>query len=139
MIEEAPAVLGDVEIGPAISIVVSHGDTHAVAAAGNASGFRHISESSISIVTVKRVTQRRIWFEEIAFATVHQINVHPPVVVVVKKRAAGASSFGQVVVRGTAIFVPPCDAAGGRRDFFKERLQKCSRWTDGRDGDKARP
>src|SRR4029077_2208185 len=85
VVENTAAVLGYVEIGKPIAIVVTDRDSHAVAAAGDASLLCNVGERSVPVVGIQRVAQRRIRFVEVAAAAVDQINIHPAVVVVVDK------------------------------------------------------
>src|SRR5207247_11095365 len=85
VIQNAAAVLRDVEIGPAVIIIVSYGGAHAVTAAGNTRFFRDVGKSAVAIVVVQRVTERRIWIVEITSYSVGQVQVHPDVVVVLDK------------------------------------------------------
>ncbi len=66
VIKNASAILSDVNIRETVAIEVANGHSLAVAAAGDASFFGYIAKSSIAIVLVERVTQRRIRIEEIA-------------------------------------------------------------------------
>src|SRR5207237_5543803 len=65
--------------------------------------------------------------EEIAGAAVDEVNVHPAVIVIIKKRAAGAGGFRQIFFRRAARYVLPVDAALGRRNFGERELglSKC--------------
>ena len=99
MIQNAAAILRDVEIGPAVIIIVSYGGAHAVTAAGNTRFFRDVGKSAVAIVVAQRVTQRRIWSEEITLPAVDQVHVHPAVVVVIEKGATRSCRFGQIVFR----------------------------------------
>src|SRR6202007_3111866 len=96
VIEDAAAVLGDVKIGPAGSIVVADRNAHAVASPDDPCLRGNIGEGAIAIVAIERVAQRGARVEEIAFAAVNQINVHPAVVVVIDKATAGAGRLWEV-------------------------------------------
>ena len=58
VIEDAAAVLRDVEVGEAVAVVVADRDAHAVAAAGDAGLFGHVGECAVAIVAIERVAQR---------------------------------------------------------------------------------
>ena len=123
MVENVVSVLGDVQIGEPISIIVTDGHTLAVCPTSN-SGFRcHIGKSSVAIVTIKRIPQRRIRIEKIAVAAVHEIDVHPAVAIVIQKGTACPGSLRQVVLRRLACDVGPGDAANRGRHFF-ERIER---------------
>ena len=120
MIKNVVAVLGNVQVGETISVIVANGDTLPIAAAGNPSLYRHLSESAIAIVVIKSISQGRVGIKEIAFAAVHEINIHPPVVVIVEKGTTGAGSLGEVMLMGLSADVPPRNPAHfGRNDFEK--------------------
>src|SRR5882672_8908295 len=93
-IENISAVLSHIKIGQTVAVVISDRDAHAVATASDARLVGNVSESSVSIVSVERISQRRTWIEEVALAAIHKVDVHPAVVVVIEKCAAGAGGFG---------------------------------------------
>ena len=88
MIKDAAAVLRDIEIRETVAVVIPDGNALAKAARRHTGFFRHVGERAVAIVPIQRVTQRRIGTEKIAFAAIHQVNVHPAVVVIVEKCAA---------------------------------------------------
>ena len=96
VIQNAVAVLRDVHVGKAIAVVVA--DRHAlpIAARRDPGFFGNVGESSVAIVAVESIAQRRIGVEEVTLAAVDQVNVHPAIVVVVKESAARAGGFGQI-------------------------------------------
>src|SRR6185369_13396460 len=120
-VKNASSVLSDVEIGPAVAVVVADGHAHAVSAAANSRFFGNVGESAITIVVVERIAQRRIGRQEIAGPAVHQVDVHPTVIVVIEKSAAGAGCFGKVIFRRASVYVAPGDPAHAGRHFFKQR------------------
>ena len=133
MIENAAAVLRDVHIGPAVGIVVPHSYTHAIASGGDAGLFGDLRECPVAIVAVEGIAEGWIRGEKIALAAVHQIDVHPAIVVVVQKGATRAGGLGQEVIRRTAVLMTPGESAGRRGHFLKERLQSGfgeSRWRE---------
>ena len=119
MIENAAAVLRDIEVGKSVAIVVADGHALAVAAGSDAGFFGYIGERSVAIVSIESVAQRRIGIVKIAFAAVDQINVHPSVVVVVEKSAACAGGLGQIFLRRLARGVFPGDATRRGRNFLE--------------------
>src|SRR5262249_54128346 len=84
-VENAAAVLRDVEVGKSVAVVIANGDAHAVATGGDAGLFGDVSERAIAIILVEGVAQRRVGREEITFATVDEVDIHPAVVVEVKE------------------------------------------------------
>ena len=58
-IENVAAALRYIDIGKAVSVVISHGDAHAIASARPPPSFRcDISESAVAVVAIKRILQR---------------------------------------------------------------------------------
>src|SRR4030095_7246244 len=90
VIEDIFSILRDVQIRKAVAVIITHGNALSVTARGNASLIRYVSECAVPIVPVECVAQGGIRCEKIAFAAVHQVNVHPAVVVVVEKSASSA-------------------------------------------------
>src|ERR1700716_249816 len=93
VIQNAFSVLGHVEIGEAIVIVVAHCGTHSIAPSGYASFFRHVAEGTIPIVPIEGIAEWRIRIVEIATSAIDQVNIHPAVIVVIEKRAARAGGL----------------------------------------------
>src|SRR5260370_257042 len=110
---------------------------HDVAATGESRLFRHIRERAVAIVAIERITQRLRRTVEITLAAIHQIKVHPAVVIVIKKRAARPARLRQIFLRGLPCRVNPADPALRRRYLFKgirRRRRSCPqkrkhRWT----------
>src|SRR5260221_1923366 len=122
-IENVAAILGNVEIGEAVPVVISDCNTHSVAATRYAPLLRDVAAGVVAIVFVKRVAQRRIWLVEVTFSAVDEINVHPAVVVVIEKRAASSGGLREIVFGGTAVDMTPRNAAACRTEFFKQRTR----------------
>ena len=120
-VEDGAAVGGDEQIGEAVVIVIAHGHAHAEGASGDAGFFCDVGEGAVAIVFVKRVADGARGLEEIARTAVHQVDVHPAVVVVIEESAAGAHGFRQVMVLGGGVVVHPADAAGFGRDLLEQR------------------
>ena len=88
MIKDAAAVLRNIEVRKTVAVVIRNSDALAKAARRHTGFFRYVGKRSVAIVPVQRVAQRRVRGEEIALAAVHQVNVHPAVVVIIEKCAA---------------------------------------------------
>ncbi len=126
VIEDAASVLRNVEVWEAISVVIPHRNTHAIATPSHAGFLRHVGECAVAIVAIQRVAQGMRRLVEIAFAAVDEVNVHPAVIVVIEEGTSRAAGFWQVFFRGFAGRMHPLDPADGRRNFF-ERVGKRSR------------
>ncbi len=98
-IENAASVLRDVEIGKAVRIVVTHRNAHPVATARDAGRLGDVRKCSVAVVVVECVSQRMGRSIKIALPAVDQIDVHPPVIVIVEKCAARPGRFGQIFFR----------------------------------------
>src|SRR5207302_11165376 len=91
--EDAARVLSDVEIRKPIRVVIAHSNAHAVSVSRHTGLFRHVGESAVPVVVVQGIAQGLLWGVEVAMPAVYQIDVHPAVVVVVKKSAACTHGF----------------------------------------------
>src|ERR1700694_1985898 len=122
VVENVSAILRNVDVRIPISIVVANGHTLAVSAAASSSFDGHVGKRPVAIVVVERVTQGRIGIEKITLPAVHQVDVHPAVVIVVKKSTACPGGLWQVMLHRLSRGVGPGDIAHERRD-----LRKCVR------------
>ena len=68
------------------------------AAAGHSRLLGHVGEGAVAVVAVERVAQGRPRREEVGPAAVHEVDVHPAVVVVVEEGAAGPIVSGRYFV-----------------------------------------
>ena len=119
MIENASAILRDVEIGEAVAVVVSNGNALAITTRGDSCFLRNVGEGAVAIVAVECVSQRLRGSVEIALAAVDEVDVHPAVVVVIEESAARSGGFRKILRGRMAGGVHPVDATLRRRDFFK--------------------
>src|SRR5437773_547992 len=86
--QNASTVLSNIKIAKSVAVIIPDGDALAKATRRHTGLFRYVRERSVAIVSVERIAQRRIRSEKIALAAVHQVNVHPAVIVVIEKCAA---------------------------------------------------
>ena len=115
MIENAVGVLGNVHIGQAVAIVVADSNAHTISSAGDAGFSRDVSEGAVVIVPVESVVQRPRRMIEVAWAAVDEIDIHPAIVIEIKKGTSCADGFGQIHLRRkTAVWdqANPLDDAG---------------------------
>ena len=120
VIQNASAVLRDVDIGKSVAIIVCRSDAHSVSTSGDTGFFCDVRERSVAIVVVERVSKRSFRLKKIATAAVHQVDVHPSVIVVVEERTAGARRFRKEVFRRPSIYVSPKNLAFRRWYSGKE-------------------
>jgi hypothetical protein len=121
VIQDRAAVRGDKQVGKTVVVIVAHGYAHAESAAGYAGFFGHIGEGSVTVVLVKRVADGLLGLVEIGRAAIHQIDIHPSVVVVIQECNARAHGLGQIMIRGRGVVVDPPDAALLRRNLIEDR------------------
>ena len=89
VIEAVFAEVADVDIGPAVVVIVCNGYADTPALVRDASFFGDVGEGAVVIV----VKERRLWVQGafsvpgVGGGSVHQIDVEPAIVVVVDARA----------------------------------------------------
>src|SRR5207248_4945143 len=116
---------------PAVAIVVTDRDTHAVGIPRHASFLRHVRKCAVAVVAIECVAKRSRRFIEIARSAIHKVDVHPAVVVVVEKRTARAYGLRQVHFRRLTTHMNPGDTTGRGRNFFKRGKgihASCAAW-----------
>src|SRR6266566_4449369 len=119
VVQNAALILGHIQIGPAITVVIANSYAHSIPTSGDAGLLGHVRESSVAIVLVQGVAQRRLRIVEVTLAAVHQVDVHPAIVVVVQERTARSGGFRQVVICRATVDMLPGDSAFCGRDFLK--------------------
>ena len=120
-IEQRASIAGDEDVRPAIVVVVADRDAHAERPARHAGLVRHVGKGAIAIVPQQRVLERRGGLKKVAGTAVHQVDVHPPVVVEIEEGASGTERFREESRWRPGVLVRPGDAARRRRDFDEER------------------
>src|SRR5437867_9734492 len=110
LVKNAASVGCDENIRPPVVVVVADGNTHSEGSARHARFLGHIGECAIAIVLVKRIAERLGRRPEIAWPAVHQVNIHPSVVVEVEEGTTGPQSLRKVAIVRHGIFVDPRDA-----------------------------
>src|SRR5262249_5766802 len=121
VIKNAARVLGYVEIRKSIAVVIAHRDSHAVSVSRCPGFFRHVGESAVPVVVVEGIAQRLLGGVKVTGPAVHQVDVHPSVVVVVKKSAAGAHGFRLIHIGRKPCYMGPGDAAARSGNLLKGR------------------
>src|SRR5580704_10733592 len=85
VVKNVAAVLGDVDILEAVAVIVSNRHALTVSTSANSCLGSHVGKCPVSVIAIQSIAKRRIGIEEIAFAAVDQINVHPAIIVVVEE------------------------------------------------------
>ena len=88
-IEPAGANAGHVEIGPAIVVEIADNATRSPTVVRHTCARGYVSEGAVMVVTEEgRMRWRRLSRQSIQRGPVHQINIEPAVVIVIKKADA---------------------------------------------------
>ena len=101
VIKPVLAVIRDVQIRPAVVVVIADGHAKSPSLVGDARFVRHVGKRAVVIVVKKRGARRLLFSSHcIKGGTIHEINVGPAVVVVIKNCHTGAGRFeDQVFLR----------------------------------------
>src|SRR4029079_19615433 len=99
VVKDIAPVARDIQIDPPVSVVVSRGRSHTERAAADPGLFRNIAKRTITIVMIACVPERSRRYVEIRGSAVHQIYVHPSIIVVVKESAPGPHRLRQKALR----------------------------------------
>ena len=123
-VERVRTDVRDVQIDPAVVVVVAGARAHAVVAMPDAGLRGHVVERAVAAVaeqTVPRLSRDRRIGQRTA---VDQEDVDPAVVVVVEEQPAGPHGFDQVLLGAGAVDVTEVDAglAGRIRESHRGRL-----------------
>src|SRR5579859_1272540 len=113
-IEDVFAVVGDVEIFPAVIVIVADAGSLAPAGVGQAGFVRDIGESTVVIVMVEMAGREIARGRRIESGAVHDEDVWPAVVVVIEDGDASSGRFNDVFFGVHAAK----DFRGGETGFF---------------------
>src|SRR3977135_3862509 len=98
LVENAATIGCDEDIRPPVVVVVTDGNAHSESSACHARSFGHIGERAVAIVLVKCIADRLSGGPEIAQPAVHQVDIHPAVIVVVEESTTGPQSLRKVAI-----------------------------------------
>src|SRR5262249_18532796 len=112
--EEVRPQRGEVEVGPAVVVVVAHSDTHPVAIDGEAGLLRDIVERAVASVPVERRMKGTSAGEARKPGRVDEEEIEATVVVVVEKGAARAKRLRQIEAAAAPALVPEGDSCAQR-------------------------
>ena len=132
-VELVLAVVGQKQVFKAIVVVIAYANTNGPAGIPESRFFGHVFERAVAVVFVEPVRRiRRNGFEG---SSAEDEDVHPAVVVVVKKGAATAHLFDDVGnrFRNTVVHLRGQARACGDISESRKRLQ-CRDCRDGSDG-----
>src|SRR2546426_8309616 len=122
VVQNATSVSGDEQVRISVVVIVAYRYTHAESGArGDAGLFRYISERAVAIILVERVARRLQRFIEIRWTAVHQVQIHPAVVVIIEECAAWTECLGEIPFGRHGVLMHPSDTAHLRRDLLENR------------------
>ena len=98
LVENAASIGCDEDIRPPVVVVVTDGNAHSESSARHARSFGHIGERAVAIVLVKCIVDRLSGGPEIARPAVHQVDIHPAIVVVVEECTTRPQSLRKVAI-----------------------------------------
>jgi len=122
-IENVSAVVGYVEIGVAIPVVVAGTNALRPAAAGQACLRGHVGEGAVAIVPVKVVGRDRFRREASHSRAIRNEDVGPAIVIVIEDRNASASAFEDKLLHVLLAYDRFCGQTGFRSDI--DEIGKC--------------
>src|SRR5712664_1923829 len=97
-IQNILAVIGDVEVDPAVIVVVTHTNALAPSGVGQPRLFRDVAEGAVMIVAIQMVRRSFSRGESLEFGPIDDENVRPAIVVVVENRNARPGRFDDVLL-----------------------------------------
>ena len=124
-IKNVTTVVSNEQVDPTVAIVICGGDADAEVAAGYAGFDSDIGKSAVAVVAIESVAQRRDGFEKIGRAAIDEIEVHPPIVVVVENRDTGPHGFRQVPAAGFGVIVYEKNTRAREIHRHKNRRGRC--------------
>ena len=120
-VQTRTAARSDEDVREPVVVVVPDGNAHPERSSPDAGPLGDVRERAVAVVLVERVFERLLRSIEVAGAAVDEVDVHPPVVVVIEERAARAQGFRQEARRRHRVLVDPADSARRGGNFFEER------------------
>src|SRR5207244_377224 len=108
------AVISDVQILPAVIVVVAHADSLSPARSRQTRFERYVAESAVMIIAIKLIGRRLSSGEPFQSGAIHDEDVGPAVVVIIENRNAGAGCLDDVLLA-----IKPAKHVGhGEAGFF---------------------
>src|SRR6185437_14482269 len=99
-VKDVGAQAGDVNIGPAIIVIVARRAAVGPAGGSDAGLVGHVRKSTIVIVVVKGATRGLVLQGHVHCRRIGEINIQPAIAVVIQKQNAAAHGFGNVLLFG---------------------------------------
>ena len=109
-VEDVGPEVVHVEVGVAVVIVIAHGDAEPVSRIADARLRRHVGELPVPFVPIERVARHRVGLRSPQWCPVEEVDVDPPVAVVVEQRESRGDVFDDVVSAAAAVGVPEVDS-----------------------------
>src|SRR4030095_171263 len=106
-IESRTAISGDIEIDETIVVEITGSHAHRVSSATDPGFFGGVLKRSVGLLVVQAIPETRVtlvwqgvrWHRIFDRSTVGQVNVEPPVVVIVKQTNPTTHRFRQILLR----------------------------------------
>ena len=98
LVENAASIGCNEDVRPPVVVVITDGNAHSESSARHARSFGHIGERAVAIVLVKCIVDRLSGGPEITRPAVHQVDIHPAIVVVIQKCAAASRRLENVIL-----------------------------------------
>ena len=99
MVKNIAPVIRHVDVCEAVAVVIGGGHSHAEFSGCYSGLVRDICESPVVVIVIKRILERRGRRIEIGNSAIDEIDVHPPIIVIVKEGASRADCLRQVAFR----------------------------------------
>jgi hypothetical protein len=120
-IEAVLAVVGYIQVRPAVVVVIANRASVSPAVVGYAGLFRHVGEGAVVIVMEEsRVGRGGLAGKRIVCGAVHQINVEPAVIVIVQETNAGAFGLEDEALLRRACRVMPARKSRGLGNILED-------------------
>src|SRR5258705_13167144 len=120
VIETVLAKVGDIDIGPAVIVIIGDGNAHAPPVIGDTCFCRNVAKRAVVIV----VKERSFWCSRFSAQSVDsrsigEIDIEPAVVVVVDQADPGAVCLNNVMLLRRSNGLLPCSQARLLVDILK--------------------
>src|SRR6266576_5250133 len=121
VIETVLAKVGDIDIGPAVIVIIGDGNTNSPPVIGDACFWGSVGKRAVVIVVKERSFRRsRFSAQSINSRSIGEIDIEPAIVVVVDQADTGAVCLNDVMLLRRSHGVLPCSQARLLGDVLKD-------------------